>query len=182
MVNKEPVYALLLDALSAYDRVVIEHAVTCAYLAGTQDEGLIYLEGRLRNRQTYIEWDKEVLGPIMDTQGVEQGGCASDRVYKLVNNEQLRTAQESELGVDLGLAVTPDGALVRQILSAAGLADDVVLLTDSVYKLKALLYLTKLYCDKFQVKLVAAKTMLLVFTTKETELKAKVELASQSMY
>ena len=134
--NKEPVYALLLDALSAYDRVVIEHAVTCAYLAGTQDEGLIYLEGRLRNRQTYIEWDKEVLGPIMDTQGVEQGGCGSDRVYKLVNNEQLRTAQESELGVDLGLVVTPDGALVRQILSEAGLADDVVLLTDTVHKLK----------------------------------------------
>ena len=67
--NKEQVYALLLDALSAYDRVVIEHAVRCAYLAGTQDEGLIYLDSRLRNRQTYIEWDKEMLSPIMDTQG-----------------------------------------------------------------------------------------------------------------
>ena len=75
--NKEPVYGLLLDALSAYDRVVIEHAVRSAYLAGTQDEGLIYLDSRLRNRQTYIEWDKEMLGPIMDTQGVEHG-CDSD--------------------------------------------------------------------------------------------------------
>ena len=92
---------------------------------------------------------------------------------KLVNN-----AQETELGVDLSLAVTPDGELVRQILSAAGLANNVVLLTDSVQKLKALLHLTKLCCDKFKVKLLAAKTMLLVFTTKETELKAKVELAS----
>ena len=82
---------------------------------------------------------------------------------KLVNN-----AQETELGVDLSLAVTPDGELVRQILSAAGLADDVVLLNDSVQKLKALLLLLNQYCDKFQ----------LVFTTRETELKAKVELAS----
>jgi hypothetical protein len=40
-INKEPVYLLLLDAQSAYDRVVIEHAVRCAYLAGTQDEGLL---------------------------------------------------------------------------------------------------------------------------------------------
>ena len=95
---------------------------------------------------------------------------------KLVNN-----AQETELGVDLSLAVTPDGELVRQILSAAGLADDVVLLTDSVQKLKALLHLTKLYCDKFQVKLVAAKTMLLVFTTKETELKGRAR-QPQSVY
>ena len=52
-------------------------------------------------------------------------------MYKLVNNKQLKSAQESELGVDLGLAVTSEGDLVRQILSAVGLADDVVLLTES---------------------------------------------------
>ena len=39
--NKDPVYTLLLDAESAFDRVVIEHAVRCAYLAGTVDEGLL---------------------------------------------------------------------------------------------------------------------------------------------
>ena len=121
------------------------------------------------------------MGPIRDTQGVEQGGCTSDKVYKLVNNEQLKTAQESELGVDLGLSVLPNGEIVRQVLSCAGFADDVSLLTDSVEKLKALLYLTKCYCEKFQVKLVPAKTMLLVFTTKGTTMKAKVELASHRL-
>ena len=80
----------------------------------------LYLDHRLRNRRTYIEWDKEMLGPIRDTMGVEQGGCASDRVYRLVNNEQLQTAQESQLGVDLGLAVNYNGDLVRQVLSAVG--------------------------------------------------------------
>jgi hypothetical protein len=45
----------------------------------------------------------ELLGPIKDTQGVEQGGCPSDRVYRLTNNEQLETAQRSQLGVDMGL-------------------------------------------------------------------------------
>ena len=39
------------------------------------------------------------------------------------------------------------------------------------------MHLTKLYCDKYQVKLVAAKTKLLVFTTKETKMLAKVDLA-----
>ena len=38
-INKEPVFLLLLDAQSAFDRVVIEHAVRCAYLAGTADQG-----------------------------------------------------------------------------------------------------------------------------------------------
>ena len=67
--NKEPVYLLLLDAQSAYDRVVIEHAVNCAYFAGTQDEGLLFLNHRLKSRRTMIEWKKEILGPIRDTQG-----------------------------------------------------------------------------------------------------------------
>ena len=176
-VNKEPVYTLLLDALSAFDRVIIEHAVTCAYLAGTVDEGLVYLDNRLRSRRTFIQWENELMGPICDTRGVEQGGCASDRVYRLVNNEQLETAQRSELGLDLGLAISSSGALERQTLSAVGQADDVALISSDLNSLKALLYLTKLYCDKYMVKLVGTKTKLLVFTTKQCEMKAKVELA-----
>ena len=104
--------------MSAFDRVIIEHAVTCAYLAGTADEGLVYLDNRLRSRKTYIQWENELMGPICDTRGVEQGGCASDRVYRLVNNEQLETAQRSELGLDLGLAISSSGVLERQTLSA----------------------------------------------------------------
>ena len=43
--------------------------------------------------------------------------------------------------------------------------------------LKALLHLTKIYCDRYQVKLVGTKTKLLVFNTKKTKVQAKVELA-----
>ena len=51
-VNKEPIYLLLLDAKSGFYLVVIEHAVRCAWHAGTQDEGLLYLGKRMRNRLT----------------------------------------------------------------------------------------------------------------------------------
>ena len=27
----------------------------------------VYLDRRLRNRLTYIEWDKQLMGPIVDT-------------------------------------------------------------------------------------------------------------------
>ena len=43
--------------------------------------------------------------------------------------------------------------------------------------LKALLHLTKIYCDRYQVKLVGTKTKLLVFNTNKTKVQAKVELA-----
>ena len=42
--------------------------------------------------------------------------------------------------------------------------------------LRSLLQLTKIYCEKFQVKLVGCKTTLLVFTTRNTEIIAKIEL------
>ena len=83
----------------------------------------------------------------------------------------------SELGVDLGIVVSQDRELISQVLSAAGLADDVGLLTSSVSKLKVLLHITKMYCDRFQVKLVGSKAKLLVFTTNHTEAQAEVELA-----
>ena len=98
-----------------------------------------------------------------------------------MNNEQLFTAQMSELGVDLSQVVDENGGLMRQVLSAAGLADNVGLLTGSLGQLKILLHLTKLYCDKFQVKLVWSKTKLLVFTTRQTELQAKIELVSTTI-
>ena len=150
-------------------------------MAGTQDEGLLYLDNRLRNRLTYIEWDKQILGPILDTIGVEQGGIASDRVYRLVNNEQLETAQQSKLGVSLGVVVTPTGGLDKLVLSGVGQADDVGLLANSLKKLKLLLYLTVLYCDRYQVKLVGAKTKLLVFNSKQTKLQSSIELASTTI-
>jgi hypothetical protein len=177
-VHKQPVYLLLLDAKSAFDLVVIEHAIRCAWNAGTQDEGLLYLDKRLRNRLTFVEWDKQIMGPIADTVGVEQGGCASDRIHRLVNNEQLETAQRSELGIDLGLVPAPSGGLVRQVLSGVGQADDVGLLSSSLMNLICLLHLTRMYCEKYQVQLVGAKTKLLVFNTKESLQQTTVELAA----
>ena len=155
---KKPVYVLLLDALSAFDLVVIEHAIRSAYLAGTQDEGLVYLDHRLRSRKTFIEWDREILGPISDTIGVEQGGCASDRIYRLVNNEQVQLAQDTELGVELDLAIQSTGGVGRGVVSAIAQADDVALVSSSLKSLQALLLLTKLYCSKYQVRLVGSKT------------------------
>ena len=95
-------FVLLLDAKSAFDRVVHECAIRNAYLAGTMDQGLLYINFRLKNRKTFIEWNKVLMGPIDDTIGVEQGGVNSDRIYKLWNNVQLTTSQESSLGVDHG--------------------------------------------------------------------------------
>ena len=100
--NKQPLFVLLLDAQSAFDKILSENVIVEAFKAGTVDHGLLYLNNRLRNRKTFYEWNKEIAGPILDNMGVEQGGINSDRLYKLANNNQLKVAQDSHLGANIG--------------------------------------------------------------------------------
>ena len=79
--NMRPLFALFLDARSAFDRTVREILIRLLYLHGTSGDRLLYFNNRLGNRKTFCEWDKKVLGPIHDVQGVEQGGVPSGDLY-----------------------------------------------------------------------------------------------------
>ena len=150
---KKPAYLLLLDAKSAFDLILRENIIVEAFKAGSVDQGLLYLDNRLRSRLTYCEWNKELMGPIHDLMGVEQGGKNSDRLYKLANNCQIKVAQHSGLGINMGSTIT----------SYIGQADDTGLLANDVFSLQNLLLLTLEYCEKYSVTLVPEKTKLLAF-------------------
>ena len=168
---KEPAFVLFLDAKSAFDKVVRECAGRNAYLAGTSDQALLYLNSRLQSRKTFVEWDKVLMGPILDKLGVEQGGVNSDRIYKLCNNVQLSTAQKSGLGINLGSVV----------VSSIGQADDTVLLSNSIVKLYCLLYLAIDYCRQYHVELVPEKTKLLVLSPKSCASSVKIQKLSNPL-
>ena len=82
-VLKQPLFILYLDAKSAFDRVLRQLLVRNLYFAGTKGEELIFINSRLENRKTYAEWDKQIMGPIHDELGVEQGGISSGDFYKI---------------------------------------------------------------------------------------------------
>ena len=153
-VTKRPLFVIMLDAKSAFDKILKEFIIRNAFLAGSHGQGLLYLADRLSSRQTFVEWDKCLMGPINDTLGVEQGGCLSDRLYKLANNEQITVAQQSQLGVSLN----------NVVVSAIGQADDTCLISDCLHKLQLLLQLAVEYCTKYHVELVPEKTKLLCYT------------------
>jgi hypothetical protein len=164
----QPVFALFLDAKSAFDVVVRQNAIVEAYHAGSTDQGLLYLDARMANRRTFPQWGTTIMGPICDKRGLEQGAVNSDRIYKLCNNSQLFEAQSSGLGVDLG----------QVHVAGIGLADDVALLTNSPTKLACLLHLTLLYCQRQHAELVPDKTKLLVWSPQHK--KAETELLKLS--
>ena len=150
-VKDQPVYLLVLDAQSAYDRCLRQVLCTELFMTGVTGSALLLLNSRLENRSTVYQWDGQMLGPARDDTGFEQGGINSGDFYKLYNNEQLKSAQNSHLGVDIDSSV----------VAAIGQADDVILAANNLYNLKLLARLTEVYCTNFRVKLVASKTKLL---------------------
>ena len=125
------------------------------YLAGMDGDTTTYINNRLTNRITYLDWDRNLMGPIRDEIGLEQGGSNSSEYYKLYSNEHLISAQSSAQGVDLGNG---------QVISAVGLADDSVIASNKLSNLANILHLTNNYCQKYQVSLSHSKTKLLRMT------------------
>ena len=60
-VLKKPYFILLLDAKSVFDLIPKESVIVNAFKAGTQDQGLLYLNNRLGNRQTFCEWSNSLM-------------------------------------------------------------------------------------------------------------------------
>ena len=133
-------FAIFLDAKSAFDRVLREILVRNLFIAGTCDQKLLYINERLSNRNTYCEYDKTMMGPIKDNRGLEQGGVSSSDAYKIYNNEQAVSSQLSKLGVQLGHGLDP--------ISCISLADDAVLVSNDILDLYNLLFITTQYCNK----------------------------------
>ena len=110
--------------MCTFDTVVIEYLIRNFYLAGMNGNSLIYVNNRLQNRLTYLDWNRTLMGPIYDEHGLEQGGINSSDFYKIYNNDMLNIIEEGSQGVDVGGG---------QTISGVGQADDVALLANDIY-------------------------------------------------
>ena len=155
-----PVFLLALDAQSAFDRCLREILCCELYKAEVPGSAIIFMNNRLASRKTVYEWDGNKMGPAEDITGFEQGGINSSDYYKLYNNEQLDTAQSTNLGADIG----------SDVISAVGQADDVMLMSNDLNDLHLLVRLTEQYCQKYRVKLEPKKTKLLGYATKSNDI------------
>ena len=125
-VSNKPVFFLSLDAMSAYDRCLRQILSSELYKADITGTALTFIDSRLKNRATAYEWNGEMMGPSNDDTGFEQGGVNSGDFYKLYNNEQLKTSQSTDLGVDI----------VSSVISALAQADDVMHASNTISNLK----------------------------------------------
>ena len=154
-----PIFCIFLDAKSAFDKILIELCIRAAFLACSENgqepgQEIIYLNNRLKNRQTFTEYSKTLMGPIFDRLGVEQGGINSDKLYRLANCPELTVTQRSRLGVLMGAIH----------VASVGQADDIALCSNTPHGLQGLLHLAMEIADDYHIEKVAEKTKLLCFT------------------
>ena len=153
---KLPLYALYLDAKSAFDVVQRELLVRNLFFSQDPDQSILLLDARLANRKTVLDWNGHLMGPICDEQGLEQGGVNSSDLYKIYGREQLKLAEDSRLGVKLG----------NLVISGIGQADDTVLVSNDLHNLSYLLELNSVFNRKALVAISQEKTKLQVFRAK----------------
>ena len=160
---KEPLFALYLDARSAFDVVQKEMLVRNLFHVQQPDQALKIIDNRLTHRDTILDWEGTFMGPINDQQGLEQGGVNSSEYYKIYGKEQLSLPTTAALGVPLG----------NLVVSAIGQADDTVLVSNDIVLLSYLLELNKVYCKNYLVELGAEKTKLQMFPPSGSQMNAE---------
>ena len=115
---------------------------------------LVHIDNRLANRETVVDWNGNLMGPILDEQGLEQGGSNSSDYYKIYGKEILTLPQQSLLGLKIG----------PLNVSCIGQADDTLLLATDISSLFYQLELVKSSCKKNRIDLSAEKTILQLYS------------------
>ena len=88
----------------------------------------------------------------------------SDRLFRLVGNDQLLFAQLSNLGVPLLYPNHPSPELIPKItISAIGQADDTALFSNDLFSLNLLASLSDQYANRTNTIFVPDKTKLVAF-------------------
>ena len=167
--KKQPIFILYLDAMSAFDVVLPELLIrNLFHNCNTGGHVLHYINNRLSNRQTFIDWEGVLMGPINDQRGLEQGGLNSSDFYKIFGKRQLTMAQDSSLGVKFGeFAVGVTETVPNVTVAAIGQADDTALVANNLHDLNCLLQLSLDFCSKYHVSLSPGKTKLQVMYTRD---------------
>ena len=106
LTSKKPTFVLLLDGRSAFDLVLRQILIRRLYLDTQPDQRILYWDHRLSNRMTFCWWEDQLMGPIDNELGVDQGGTKSSEQYKIYNLLQLALNYCAKYQVELSTAKT----------------------------------------------------------------------------
>ena len=150
--NGSTVYAGLLDATKAFDRIAY-----CSLFQLLLDKSLCpvvirFLYHLYMSQRAVVRWGNETSSCFSVRNGVKQGGVLSPVLFTLYFDQLLSRLAESRTGCHLGSCFA----------GAFAYADDVILLSPSLSGLEDMLNVCESYACEYQLQFNASKSKLVV--------------------
>ena len=150
--NKQPLYAITLDARKAFDVVDHSSLIRKLYFNGTDLHSLMFIINNLRT-EAKVKLNGHYGDPFVVQQGVGQGKIISTHNYKTYGNDLLLQLEECASGAHIA----------NNYFGSPTCADDIILLSNNIIDLQTQLDIASLYANKERYEIHPGKSKCITY-------------------
>ena len=156
----QSVYLLLLDASKAFDKVSYEMLFQLLLDRNVCPRIIRLLYYMYNNQQCLVKWSSTYSDPFTVSNGVKQGGVISPLLFSIYIDNLFMELKQLGLGCHVGLTYA----------GAFGYADDIALISPSLYGLKKMISVCENYAREYHITFNLSKTKLICFNVDPSNL------------
>jgi hypothetical protein len=169
--KRKPIYACAIDASKAFDKVNRERMLNI--LHGKIDNELwLILRLYYNESLAYVQSNSETSSLFKTSIGVKQGGPLSPKLFSIYMHELIDV-----MLTDDKLLANIDGIKTGIILYA----DDIIILTENISKMKIALQICEEYGIKYEIKWNPKKTQMICFNKTKTFEEEDIKLCNETI-
>ncbi|XP_033761518.1 uncharacterized protein LOC117343284 [Pecten maximus] len=157
--TRSPLYVALMNAKKTFD--ILWHAglLREMYYFGLTGDNWTFFKNLYEDVTSRIKWKGITARPVLEQQGVRQGGVWPPSAHKIFINNLLATFEQNQVGMHLG----------HIYCGIPTVADDVTLISSDPYELQAMLDIQAAYANKQRYILSDQRSTILVFNDNQSK-------------
>ena len=154
------VYLLLLDASKAFDKVSYEKLFELLLERNVCPKMVKLLYYMYTHQKCHVRWNNKQSDPFSVSNGVKQGSVISPLLFSIYIDNLFSKLKQLGLGCHVGLTYA----------GAFGYADDIALVSPSIYGLKKMFSICESYARDYQTTFNPEKSKLICFNASSSEI------------
>ena len=151
---------LLLDASKAFDKVSSEKLLELLLARNVCPKIVKLLYYMYTHQKCHVKWNNKQSDPFSVSNGVKQGSVISPLLFSIYIDNLFSKLKQLGLGCHVGLTYA----------GAFGYADDIALVSPSIYGFKKMISICESYAQDYHVTFNPAKSKLICFNASSSEI------------